>query len=93
MLNVFSNNRFRRIFARTAGIYELGAAAFQDIRFALEGNTYHEIFAETGGIIHLEQKGQIGSGSTLDEYLLAHNQAMGFIQMKGEIVSECSTMG
>ena len=57
MLNVFKNNRFRRIFARTTGIYELGAEAFEDIRFAFEGNSYHEIFAETAGIIHLEQKG------------------------------------
>ena len=57
MLNVFRKNRFRRIFAKTAGIYELGAEKFQDIRYAFEGNTYHEIIAGKADIIHLEQKG------------------------------------
>jgi len=73
MLNVFRNNRFRRIFAKTAGVYALAVEDFQDIRYSFEGNTYHEIFAEKADIIYLEQKRQISNTITTIDYLAANN--------------------
>ena len=67
MLNIFRNNRFRRIFAKTAGIYGLSVENLQDIRYAFEGNTYQEIFAEKADIIYLEQKRQISNSITVHE--------------------------
>ena len=73
MLNVFRHNRFRRIFAKTAGIYGLSLDEFPDIRYSFEGNTYHEIFAEKAAIIWLDQKRAISNSVTTFAYLAANN--------------------
>ena len=60
-VNVFRNNRFRKIFADTIGVYAIEVSFFNDIRYLLEGNSYYEVIGSQASILMINQKQDIGS--------------------------------
>jgi hypothetical protein len=98
MVNMFRGNRFRKIYARDAGIYSVQAIGFRTIRMHLEGNYYHEVFGDLAGImaIHHEQALIPGDGAASSELEAAvfnlleeQVQDIGIVMMKDEVVSQC----
>ena len=61
MVNSFTRNRFRKIYAQRAGIYSIEVANYRDIRMHMDGNHYYEVFGEEAAIIHLQHRQASGS--------------------------------
>ena len=68
-VNVFRNNRFRKIFADTIGVYAIEVSFFNDIRYLLEGNSYYEVIGSQASILMINQKQDIGSRV---DYIVGH---------------------
>ena len=72
MVNSFTRNSFRRIYARRAGIYSIEVADFKDIRMHMDGNHYYEVFGEEAAIVHLKHRRALDSNDEVLGFLADH---------------------
>jgi len=81
-VNIFKNNRFKKIFAKNVGVYSLWPEDFSDIRFLMEGNSYSNIFGNDASVLSMIVKNNIGDQTTVKDYLKRNPQSIGIIKMK-----------
>jgi hypothetical protein len=89
--NVIKRNYFRRVYGQKAAIYEV-EQAYEDIKYNIEDNFYHEIFGGHSAILYVNQNEDFSTQFDLLNYVHVHPQGIGLIKIQNDQVVESQAL-
>ena len=89
--NVIKRNYFRRVYGQKAAIYEV-EQAYEDIKYNIEDNFYHEIFGGRSAILNVNQNEDFATQFDLLSYVRGHPQGIGLIKIQNDQVVESQAL-